>query len=42
MDEMWFEVKDLVVHYGKAEALKGVSMALEKGRILTLIGGLTK
>jgi branched-chain amino acid transport system ATP-binding protein len=38
MDEMWFEVKDLVVHYGKAEALKGVSMALEKGRILTLIG----
>ena len=35
---MWFEVKNLIVHHGKAEALKGVSMALEKGRILTLIG----
>ena len=35
---MWFEVRNLIVHYGKAEALKGISMALEKGRILTLIG----
>jgi branched-chain amino acid transport system ATP-binding protein len=35
---MWFEVKNLIVHHGKAEALKGVSMVLEKGRILTLIG----
>ncbi|MEW6665230.1 MAG: ABC transporter ATP-binding protein [Thermodesulfobacteriota bacterium] len=38
MDQMWFEVTNLIVHYGKAEALKGISMALEKGRILTLIG----
>ena len=35
---MWFEVRTLIVHYGKAEALKGVSMVLEKGGILTLIG----
>lgn len=35
---MWFDIKHLVVHYGKAEALKGISMGLEKGRIVTLIG----
>jgi branched-chain amino acid transport system ATP-binding protein len=32
------EVKDLHVHYGKAEALKGVSIGLEEGKIVTLIG----
>ena len=32
------EIKDLRVHYGKAEALKGISMSLEVGCIVTLIG----
>jgi len=35
---MLLEVKDLRVHYGKAEALKGVSMGVDKGKIVTLIG----
>jgi branched-chain amino acid transport system ATP-binding protein len=32
------DVKDLVVHYGKINALKGVSLKLEKGDFVTLIG----
>jgi branched-chain amino acid transport system ATP-binding protein len=32
------EVKDLVVHYGKINALKGVSLKLEQGDFVTLIG----
>jgi ABC-type branched-subunit amino acid transport system ATPase component len=32
------EVKDLVVHYGKAEALKGISIGVDQGKIVTLIG----
>ncbi len=35
---MLMEIADLVVHYGKAEVLKGISMGLEKGHIVTLIG----
>lgn len=35
---MLLEVKDLRVHYGKAEALKGVSISVDKGEIVTLIG----
>ena len=32
------EVRDLVVHYGKINALKGVSLKLEQGDFVTLIG----
>jgi branched-chain amino acid transport system ATP-binding protein len=32
------DVKDLVVHYGKINALKGVSLRLEEGDLVTLIG----
>ena len=32
------EVKDLHVHYGVIEALKGVSIKVEPGQIVTLIG----
>lgn len=35
---MLLEVRDLRVHYGKVEAVKGVSLGLEKGGIVTLIG----
>lgn len=35
---MLLEVRNLRVHYGKVEAVKGVSMSLEKGSIITLIG----
>jgi len=31
-------LKDIVVHYGKVEALKGVSIDVEDGRVTTLIG----
>lgn len=33
------EVRDLVVHYGKINALKGISLEVEEGHIVTLIGG---
>ena len=32
------EIKDLDVHYGGIHALKGVSMHVEKGEVVTLIG----
>ena len=35
---MLLEVKDVRVHYGKVEALKGISIGLEEGGIITLIG----
>lgn len=35
---MLLEVKDLRVHYGKAEALKGFSINVKEGSIVTLIG----
>lgn len=35
---MLLEVKDLTVHYGKAEVLKGISIGLDRGKIVTLIG----
>jgi branched-chain amino acid transport system ATP-binding protein len=35
---MWFEVKDLAVRYEGAEVVKGVSLYLEPGEIVTLIG----
>jgi branched-chain amino acid transport system ATP-binding protein len=35
---MLLDVKDLKVHYGKAEALKNISISIEDGSIVTLIG----
>lgn len=32
------EIKDLRVHYGKAEALKGISMKVEPGAVVALLG----
>lgn len=35
---MLLEIKDLRVHYGKAEALKGISLSVDEGAIVALIG----
>jgi branched-chain amino acid transport system ATP-binding protein len=35
---MLLEIRDLWVHYGRAEAIKGISMEVEEGSIATLIG----
>jgi len=35
---MLLEINDLRVHYGKAEALKGISLKLNEGEIVTLLG----
>jgi branched-chain amino acid transport system ATP-binding protein len=35
---MLLEIKDLRVHYGRAEALKGISVVVHEGSIITLIG----
>lgn len=35
---MLFEIKDLRIHYEGAEALKGISLEVEEGEIVTLIG----
>jgi len=35
---MLLELKDVHVHYGKIEALKGISLEVEKGEIVSLIG----
>ena len=35
---MNLEIKDLRVHYGKIEAIKGVSVRVNQGEIVTLIG----
>jgi branched-chain amino acid transport system ATP-binding protein len=35
---MLLEIKDIRVHYGKIEALKGVSVEVGQGEIVTLIG----
>jgi branched-chain amino acid transport system ATP-binding protein len=35
---MLLEVKDLRVHYGRAEALKGISINVNEGSIVTLLG----
>ena len=32
------EVKDIRTHYGSIEALKGVSLEVEEGEVVTLIG----
>jgi len=36
---MLLELEDIHVHYGKVEALKGVSLTVDEGEIVTLIGG---
>ena len=36
---MLLEVTDVHVHYGKVEALKGISLEVDEGEIVTLIGG---
>jgi branched-chain amino acid transport system ATP-binding protein len=36
---MLLELDDVHVHYGKVEALKGVSLTVDDGEIVTLIGG---
>ena len=38
MDRAFFEVKDLTVHYGAIQALKGISFEVAKGEVITLIG----
>lgn len=35
---MLLEIKDLSVHFGRAEALKGISLNVEEGAIVALIG----
>lgn len=35
---MLLELKDIVVHYEKAEALRGVSIGVNEGEIVTIIG----
>src|SRR4051794_24512424 len=35
---MLLEIKDIHVHYGKIAALKGVSVDVDEGEIVTLIG----
>jgi branched-chain amino acid transport system ATP-binding protein len=35
---MLLEIKDLWVHHGRAEAVRGVSLVVEEGSIVTLIG----
>lgn len=37
-EEKLLEVKDLVVHYGKNRAIKGISLDISKGQIVALIG----
>jgi branched-chain amino acid transport system ATP-binding protein len=36
---MLLELRDVQVHYGQVEALKGVSLWVDEGEIVTLIGG---
>jgi branched-chain amino acid transport system ATP-binding protein len=36
---MYFEIKDLQVYYRAIHALKGISLNVNKGEIVALIGG---
>jgi branched-chain amino acid transport system ATP-binding protein len=35
---MLLELEEVHVHYGKAEALRGVSLGIEEGQVVTLVG----
>jgi len=35
---MLLEIKGLRVHYGRAEALKSISVMMDEGAVITLIG----
>lgn len=35
---MLLEIEDIHVHYGKIAALKGISVSVDQGEIVTLIG----
>jgi branched-chain amino acid transport system ATP-binding protein len=35
---MLLELEDVHVHYGKAEALRGISLGIEEGQVVTLVG----
>ena len=35
---MLLEIEKLVVHYGKAEALKGISLVVDEGEIVSIVG----
>jgi len=35
---MLLELDDVYVHYGKIEAIRGISLEVDKGEIVTLIG----
>lgn len=35
---MFLEVRDLRIHYGRAEALKGVSLSVNEGEIIAIVG----
>jgi branched-chain amino acid transport system ATP-binding protein len=35
---MLLELEDVHVHYGKAEALRGISLGIEEGQVITLVG----
>jgi branched-chain amino acid transport system ATP-binding protein len=37
-DSMLLEIRDLRVHYGRAEALKGISIHVDEGAIVSIIG----
>ena len=37
-DEAWFAIRNLRVFYGRVEALKGISLEVDQGAIVTLIG----
>ncbi|MEX1264899.1 MAG: ABC transporter ATP-binding protein [Actinomycetota bacterium] len=39
MTEALLEVRDLIVRYGGIEAVKGISLRVEEGEVVTLIGG---
>jgi ABC-type branched-subunit amino acid transport system ATPase component len=35
---MFFMMKDIKTHYGKAEVLKGISLGAEQGTVVTILG----
>ena len=35
---MLLEIKDIKVSYGKIEAIKGISLSVKQGEIVTLVG----